>query len=39
MVDPQSLNDIVVVTRTVYGEARGESKEGQAAVACGIRNR
>ncbi|CAF3868537.1 unnamed protein product [Rotaria magnacalcarata] len=36
---PQSLNEIDVVTRTVYGEARGESKDGQAAVAWVIRNR
>ncbi len=33
MIDPQSLSEIDVLTRTVYGEARGESEDGQAAVA------
>ena len=39
MVDPQNLDEVDVLTRTVYGEARGESEEGQAAVAWVIRNR
>ena len=39
MVDPQTLDEIDVLTRTVYGEARGESAKGQAAVAWVIRNR
>ncbi|CAF1547856.1 unnamed protein product, partial [Rotaria sordida] len=39
MVDPQSLDEVDVLTRTVYGEARGESEDGQAAVAWVIMNR
>ena len=39
MVDPQSLDEIDVLTRTVYGEARGESQDGQAAAVWVIRNR
>jgi spore germination cell wall hydrolase CwlJ-like protein len=39
MVDPQTLDEVDVLTRTVYGEARGESEDGQAAVAWVIRNR
>ena len=39
MVDPQTLDEVDVLTRTVYGEARGESVDGQAAVAWVIRNR
>ena len=39
MFDPQTLDEIDVLTRTVFGEARGESAEGQAAVAWVIRNR
>ena len=39
MVDPQTLDEVDVLTRTVYGEARGESADGQAAVAWVIRNR
>jgi N-acetylmuramoyl-L-alanine amidase len=39
MVDPQTLDEVDVLTRTVYGEARGESEAGQAAVAWVIRNR
>ncbi|CAF2385788.1 unnamed protein product [Rotaria sp. Silwood2] len=39
MLDPQTLDEIDVLTRTVYGEARGESIDGQVAVAWVIRNR
>jgi spore germination cell wall hydrolase CwlJ-like protein len=39
MIDPQQLDKVDLLTRTVYGEARGESEEGQAAVAWVIRNR
>jgi len=39
MVDPQTLDEVDVLTRTVYGEAREESEDGQAAVAWVIRNR
>jgi len=39
MVDPQALDKVDVLTRTVYGEVRGESEAGQAAVAWVIRNR
>jgi len=39
MVDPQALDKVDVLTRTVYGEARGESEDGQAAVAWVIQNR
>jgi N-acetylmuramoyl-L-alanine amidase len=39
MVDPHKLDEVDVLTRTVYGEARGESQDGQAAVAWVIRNR
>lgn len=39
MVDPQTLDEVDVLTRTVYGEARGEPADGQAAVAWVIRNR
>jgi spore germination cell wall hydrolase CwlJ-like protein len=39
MVDPQTLDEVDVLTRTVYGEARGESVDGQAAVAWVIQNR
>ena len=39
MVDPLTLDEVDVLTRTVFGEARGESAEGQAAVAWVIRNR
>lgn len=31
--------DIDILARTIYGEARGESEEGQIAVACVIMNR
>ncbi len=39
MVDPQTFDEVDVLTRTVYGEARGESQDGQAAVAWVILNR
>lgn len=39
MVDPQKLDEVDVLTRTVYGEARSESADGQAAVTWVIRNR
>jgi spore germination cell wall hydrolase CwlJ-like protein len=39
MVNPQTLDEIDVLTRTVYGEAREESQDGQVAVAWVIRNR
>jgi spore germination cell wall hydrolase CwlJ-like protein len=39
MVDPQTLDKVDVLTCTVYGEARGESEDGQAAVAWVIQNR
>lgn len=39
MVDPQTLDETDVLIRTVYGEARGESAAGQAAVAWVILNR
>lgn len=39
MVDPDLLDDVDILTHTVYGEARGESAEGQAAVAWIVRNR
>ncbi|CAF0741973.1 unnamed protein product [Rotaria sordida] len=39
MLDPQTLDEIDVLTRTVYGEARGETIDGQAAVAWVIQNR
>lgn len=32
-------NDIDIAARTLFGEARGESREGQIAVAWVIRNR
>lgn len=32
-------NDIETLARTIYGEARGESKQGRIAVACVILNR
>ena len=32
-------NDIEVFCKTIYGEARGETQEGQIAVACCILNR
>ncbi|CAF0809757.1 unnamed protein product, partial [Didymodactylos carnosus] len=37
--DAQTADEIDVLTRTVWGEARGESEEGQAAVAHVILNR
>lgn len=36
---PLSAADLLAAVRTVYGEARGESIEGQIAVAWVIRNR
>ena len=36
---PATEQERVVVAKTVYGEARGEGPEGQAAVAWVIRNR
>ena len=39
MVDPKTLDEDDILTRTVYGEARGESADGQAAVAWVILNR
>ncbi len=35
----RDLSDIEVLALTIYGEARGESIEGQIAVGCVIRNR
>lgn len=32
-------NDIDVLARTIYGEARGECREGRQAVACVVLNR
>lgn len=32
-------NDVIVLARTIYGEARGESALGQRAVAWVVRNR
>ena len=34
-----SLADMETFARTIWGEARGESEEGQAAVAWVMRNR
>lgn len=34
-----NLNDIETLARTLYGEARGESRQGKIAVACVILNR
>ncbi|CAF0979674.1 unnamed protein product [Rotaria magnacalcarata] len=39
MVYPETLDDVDVLAHTVYGEALGESPEGQIAVAWVIRNR
>lgn len=36
---PIDWSDLYVASRTVYGEARGESPEGKLAVACVIMNR
>lgn len=33
------MNDVEVVAKTLYGEARGEGLNGMLAVACVIRNR
>ncbi len=33
MIDPKTLDEVDVLTRTIYDEARGESQDGQAAVA------
>lgn len=35
----ENLSDTETLVLTIYGEARGESIEGQIAVACVIRNR
>lgn len=32
-------NDMEIMAKTIYGEARGETEEGQIAVACCIFNR
>lgn len=34
-----NLNDIETLARTLYGEARGESRLGKIAVACVVMNR
>ena len=34
-----NLVDIDTLARTIYGEARGESRQGKIAVACVILNR
>lgn len=34
-----TLNDLIVMAMTIYGEARGESQMGQYAVGCVIYNR
>lgn len=34
-----TVDDLSTVTRTVFGEARGEDAEGQAAIAWVVRNR
>ena len=36
MTDADNAEDIDVVARTLYGEARGEGKQGMIAVACVI---
>ena len=33
------MNDVLTMARTIYGEARGESRLGKIAVACVILNR
>jgi len=33
------MSDIDILARTIYGEARGEGKEGMEAVACVVMNR
>ncbi|MFL5281424.1 MAG: cell wall hydrolase [Rhodopila sp.] len=37
--DTDALSDQEIIAKTVYGESRGESYEGQRAVACVILNR
>jgi N-acetylmuramoyl-L-alanine amidase len=34
-----NLNDLIVLAKTIYGEARGENSLGKYAVACVIYNR
>lgn len=39
MPDPRDLDDVTVLALTIYGEARGEKREGREAVANVILNR
>lgn len=39
MIDPKQLDDVEVIARTLWGEARGQGAEGMSAVACVIQNR
>lgn len=38
-IPPKDWTDLMVVSATVFGEARGEKLEGKIAVSCVIRNR
>lgn len=39
MIDPKQLDDVEVIARTLWAEARNQGADGMTAVACVIQNR